>query len=70
MILLDLLRRPPFVWLIFFESGDDRPVPPSTSGGKEMVRGISREDSLAVLAARKDGKRGWHSMYREQKIGR
>lgn len=63
MILLDLLRRPPFVWLIFLESGDDRPVPPSTSGGKEMVRGISREDSLAVFAARRGGKGGMHSVY-------
>lgn len=50
MILLDLLRLPPFVWFIFLESGDDRPVPASTSGGKEMVRGMSREDSLAVFS--------------------
>jgi hypothetical protein len=47
MRLLDLLRLPDFVWLIL-DSGDGRRGP-STSGGKEMVRGMRRDDSLAVL---------------------
>lgn len=32
-----------------FESGDNRREPVSTSGGKEMARGTSREDTLAVF---------------------
>jgi hypothetical protein len=31
------------------ESGDNRREPVSTSGGKEMARGTSREDTLAVF---------------------
>jgi hypothetical protein len=31
------------------ESGDNRREPVPTSGGKEMARGTSREDTLAVF---------------------
>ena len=48
MMLLDRLLRPPLVW-IMLEPGANRCEPVSTSGGKEMARGINREDTLAVL---------------------
>lgn len=48
MMLLDLLLRPALVSAILL-SGPNRCGPVSTSGGKEMARGIKREDTLAVV---------------------
>lgn len=48
MMLLDLLRRPALVSAILL-SGPNRCGLVSTSGGKEMPRGIKREDTLAVV---------------------
>lgn len=48
MILLDLLLRPAFVSDMLVP-GPNRCGPVSTSGGKEMARGITKEDTLAVL---------------------
>lgn len=49
MMLLERRRRPCLVWLMVVVFGDNRCCPVSTSGGKEMARGTSREDTLAVL---------------------
>lgn len=43
------------------ESGDNRRGPVSTSGGKEIVRGMTREDTLAVLEERNEGRGGVRS---------
>lgn len=48
MMLLDLRRLPALVCIVL-ESVANRRGPVSTSGGKEMARGMSKEDTLAVL---------------------
>lgn len=48
MILLDRRLLPTLV-CIMLESGANRRWPVSISGGKEMARGISKEDTLAVM---------------------
>lgn len=49
MMLLERLLRPALPWAML-ESGVNRRDAASTSGGKEIARGTSREDTLAVLS--------------------
>lgn len=52
MMLLDRRLLPTLVWTVL-ESGANRRWPVSISGGKEMARGISKEDTLAVMVDRR-----------------
>lgn len=72
MILLDRRRRPCLVWLMVVVFGDNRCWPASTSGGKEMARGTSREDTLAELSEASvtgvlGGQRGRRQVFNERR---
>ena len=71
MMLLDLLRRPDLLRLILGLEGFNGCLEPESRSGGKIVRGIRREDSLAVLFAafakrRRKEVKGWkyESKYR------